>query len=45
MHTIKAGGGVEAWLHVFLNSALDRGEWSGSCSILFLSWEGAPAAH
>ena len=45
MHTLKACGGVEAWLYAFLNSALDGGEWSGLRCILFLLWEGAPDAH
>jgi hypothetical protein len=45
MRTMKAYGGVEEWLHAFLNSALDGGEWSGLRSNLFLRWEGAPDAR
>jgi hypothetical protein len=27
---MKTYGGVSVWIHVFLNSVLDGGEWSGS---------------
>ena len=30
MNTIKACGGVEVYLHTFLNLTLDTGKWSGS---------------
>jgi hypothetical protein len=29
-HGIKTYGGVDVWLHSFLTSALDGGEWSAS---------------
>jgi len=34
-HAKKAYWGMEIWLHTFLTSALDGGEWSASQSDLF----------
>jgi hypothetical protein len=35
MHTMKAHGGVDAYLHLFLIMALDGSEWSASCPFCF----------
>jgi hypothetical protein len=38
----KACGWVAVWLHVFLNSAIDRGNWSTSRPSRFSPWGIAP---
>jgi hypothetical protein len=38
-------GGVEVWLHAFLTSALDGGEWSALRPGRFTSREKAPSTH
>jgi hypothetical protein len=38
-HDMKACGGLELYLHVFLTSASDRGEWSASRSGRFMLGE------
>jgi hypothetical protein len=37
--------GVEVWLHEFLTSALDGGEWSASRPGRFIPRETAPGTH
>jgi hypothetical protein len=38
-------GGVEVYLHAFLTSALDGGEWSASCLCHFIPREKVPGTH
>jgi len=40
IHAIKRG--VEVYLHSFLTSALDEGEWSGSCPAHFKARKSVP---
>ena len=42
MHTTKAHGGVDVYLHLFLIMALDGSEWSASCPCHFAHEGGAP---
>jgi len=38
-HAMKTYWAVEIWLHVFLTSALDGGEWSPSSLWSFSPWK------
>jgi hypothetical protein len=38
---MKAYGGVDVWIHIFLTSALAGGEWSDSRRSRFIPGEGA----
>jgi hypothetical protein len=42
---MKAYGGVEVYIHVFLTSALDGGEWSASRPGRFTPGEKTPGNH
>jgi hypothetical protein len=42
---MKAHGGVDVWMHIFLTSALVGGEWSASSPGRFTPGERAPATH
>jgi hypothetical protein len=42
---MKAYGVVAVWIHIFLTSALARGEWSASRPGCFTSRERAPGTH
>jgi hypothetical protein len=42
---MKAYGGVDEYIHVFLNSALVGSEWSSSCPGRFTLGERAPGIH
>jgi hypothetical protein len=42
---MKASGGVDVWIHIFLTSALAGGEWSASRPCLFTPGERAPGTH
>jgi hypothetical protein len=42
---MKTYWGVEVWLHAFLISALDGGEWSASSPSRFTPRERAPGTH
>jgi hypothetical protein len=42
---MKAHGGVDTDIHVFLTSALVRDEWSVSCSCRFTAGEKIPDTH
>jgi hypothetical protein len=42
---MKAYGGVDVWIHVFLTSALVGGEWSASRPGRFIPGERAPGTH
>jgi hypothetical protein len=42
---MKAYGGIDVWIHTFLTSALDGGEWSGSRPCCFTPGERAPGTH
>jgi hypothetical protein len=44
-HAMKAYWGVEVYIHEFLTSALDGGEWSGSRPGRFTPRERAPGTH
>jgi hypothetical protein len=44
-HAMKTFWGVEVWLHSFLTSAVDRGEWSASRLGRFTPRERAPVTH
>jgi len=41
MQAMKVYGGMEVYLHTFLNSELNGGEWSTSCPIS-LPWNDHP---
>jgi hypothetical protein len=42
---MKARGGLDVKIHIFLTSALVEGEWSASRSCRFTPWERAPSTH
>jgi hypothetical protein len=42
---MKAYGGVNVQIHVFLNSALEEGKWSASRPCRFTPGERAPGTH
>jgi hypothetical protein len=42
---MKAYGGVDVYIHIFLTSALGRGEWSASRPGRFTPGERAPGTH
>jgi hypothetical protein len=42
---MKAYGGVDVWIHIFLNSALTGGEWSASLPCRFTPGERGPGTH
>jgi hypothetical protein len=42
---MKAYGGVDVYIHIFLTSALAGGEWSTSCSGRFTPGEIDPGTH
>jgi hypothetical protein len=42
---MKAYGGVNVWIHIFLTSALDGGEWSTSRPGRFTHRERDPGTH
>jgi hypothetical protein len=42
---MKAYGGVDVYIHIFLTSAPVGGEWSASCSGRFTPGERAPGTH
>jgi hypothetical protein len=44
-HAMKAYWGAEVWLHAFLTSALDGGEWSASRPVRFTPRERALGTH
>jgi hypothetical protein len=44
-YAMKAYGGVDVWIHVFLTSALVGGEWSASHPGRFIPGERAPGTH
>jgi hypothetical protein len=42
---MKAYGGVDVYIRIFLTSALVGGEWSASCRFSFTPGERAPGTH
>jgi hypothetical protein len=42
---MKAYGGVDVYIHIFLTSALAGGEWLASCPGRFTTWEAASGTH
>jgi len=44
-HSMKTQWGVEVWLHAFLTSILDDGEWPASRSGLFILEDILPDTH
>jgi len=44
-HSMKTYGGVDMYLHVFLTSVVDGGEWSASRSSHFTPGEEIPVIH
>jgi hypothetical protein len=42
---MKANGGVDIQIHIFLTSVLAGGEWSASCPCHFTPRERAPSTH
>jgi hypothetical protein len=44
-YAMKVYGGVDAYIHIFLTSALAGGEWSASRPGCFIPWERAPGTH
>jgi hypothetical protein len=44
-YTMKAYGGVDAYIHIFLTSALVGGEWLASLHGRFTPGEKAPGTH
>jgi hypothetical protein len=42
---MKAYGGVDVYIHIFLTSALAEGEWSASRPGRFAPGERAPGTH
>jgi hypothetical protein len=44
-HAMKAYGGVDIYIHIFLASVLAEGEWSALCPGRFIPGENAPGIH
>jgi hypothetical protein len=44
-YVMKAYGGVDVLIHIFLASALSGGEWSASLTVRFTPGERAPGTH
>jgi hypothetical protein len=44
-HAVKAYGRIKAWLHIFLITTLDGGEWSDLQFGCFIPGELAPGTH
>jgi hypothetical protein len=42
---MKAYGGVDVYIHIFLTSTLSGGEWSASCPCRIIPDERAPGNH
>jgi hypothetical protein len=42
---MKAYGGVDVWIHIFLTSAVAGGEWSASRSCRFTPGERSPGTN
>jgi hypothetical protein len=42
---MKAHGGVDVYIHIFLTSVPAGGEWSASRPYRFTPWERSPCAH
>jgi hypothetical protein len=44
-YAMKTSGRVDAWVHVFLASALVEGQWSASYPSRFIPVDKAPGTH
>ena len=45
VHAVNISGEIEVWLHSFLTSVLDGGEWSTSCPNCFIRKEIFPGTY